>query len=234
MWYQSLFLNAVTAVAAEKDADYMAKFNDNSLKLADIPGYELALTQLKEMFDKGYFGEDYMSTTWEDSVSSMASGKCAMIMVYTTYQNEIMARGRELRRRQCGRCSRCRWPGTASSPCPRAASVSAVNPASKNIDAAKQYLNFRARLDNVEAFYKARPDLGAASMSDYQGATTLAYDTVLKNSDGATPDLQGAMQFFDITTLGKYFQEMYMAAKTPKQVLEAIDADRQKMFDAIG
>ena len=87
----------------------------------------------------------------------------------------------------------------------------------------------------MKAFYAARQDLGATSLKDVQGKTTLAYETVLKNSaDGSTPDLQGAMQFFDITTIGKYVQELYMGSKTPKQVLEAIDNDRQKMFDAIG
>jgi len=233
VWYQPLFLNAVTAVAAETDPDYMTKFNDNSLKLADVPAYELALTQLKEMFDKGYFGKDYMSTTWEDSVNAMASGEYGMAMVYTTYQNEILAAG--------ANTGADKWEmfplplaGNRKFAMSAGGIVSAVNPASKNIDAAKQYLNFRTRLDNVEAFYKARADLGPSSMTDYQGATTLAYETVMKNSEGATPDLQGGMQFFDTTTLGKYFQEMYMGTKTPKQVLEAIDSDRQKMFDALG
>ncbi len=59
--------------------------------------------------------------------------------------------------------------------------------------------------------------------------------TVMENSaGGSTPDLQGAMQFFDITTIGKYVQELYLGSKTPKEVLQAIDADRQKMFDVVG
>jgi len=112
--------------------------------------------------------------------------------------------------------------------------VHAINKNSKNIDAAKSYLDFRARADNAKAFYAERADLGATSLKDVPGKTTVAYDTVLKNSaGGSTPDLQGAMQFFDITTIGKYVQELYLGSKTPIEVLQAIDNDRQKMFDVI-
>ncbi len=234
VWHQPLWLNAVTSTAQKTDPDYLAKFNANELKLADVPEYELALQQQKELADKGCFGKDFMAATWEGTQQAMASGDYAMILAYSTYQNEVQAA----------------YPETGADkwemfPVPLAGNtqfamsaggiVHAINKNSKNIDAAKQYLDFRARADNAKAFYAARADLGATSLKDVPGKTTLAYDTVLKNSaDGSTPDLQGAMQFFDITTIGKYVQELYLGSKTPKEVLEAIDSDRQKMFEVIG
>lgn len=233
VWHQPLWLNAVTGTAKQTDPDYLAKLNANKLKLADIPSYELALTQQKELADKGYFGKDFMADTWENSTKAMASGKYAMVLVYSTYQNEVQAA----------------FPDSGADkwemfPLPLAGNdqfamsaggiVHVINKNSKNIDAARQYLDFRVRADNAKSFYAARADLGATSLKDVAGKTTLAYDTVLKNSaGGSTPDLQGGMQFFDITTIGKYVQELYLGSKTPKQVLEAIDNDRQKMFDAI-
>ena len=234
VWHQPLWLNAATSTAKKSDPDYMAKFNANQLKLADVPEYELALTQQKELADKGCFGKDFMAQTWEDSQKAMGSGKYAMILTYSTYQNEVKAAYPD--------SNADKWEmfpsplaGNTQFAMSSGGIVHVINKASKNIDAAKQYLEFRLKPENVKAFYAARQDLGATSLKDVQGKTTLAYETVLKNSaDGSTPDLQGAMQFFDITTIGKYVQELYMGSKTPKQVLEAIDNDRQKMFEAIG
>ena len=42
VWHQPLWLNAATSTAKKSDPDYMAKFNANQLKLADVPEYELA------------------------------------------------------------------------------------------------------------------------------------------------------------------------------------------------
>lgn len=234
VWHQPLWLNAVTGVAKNADPDYLAKLNANELKLADIPEYELALQQQKELADKGCFGKDFMAATWEGSQEAMASGNYAMILAYSTYQNEVKAAYPDSNADQ--------WE---MFPLPLAGNdqfamsaggiVHAINKNSKNIDAAKKYLDFRARADNAKAFYAARPDLGATSLKDVPGATTLAYDTVMKNSaGGSTPDLQGAMQFFDITTVGKYVQELYLGSKTPQEVLQAFDSDRQKMFEVVG
>jgi raffinose/stachyose/melibiose transport system substrate-binding protein len=234
VWHQPLWLNAVTGTAKQSDPDYLAKLNANTLKMADVPEYELALQQQKELADKGCFGPDFMAATWEGTQEAMASGKYAMILAYSTYQNEVKAN----------------YPDTNADqwkmfPVPLAGNdqfamssggiVHAINKNSANIEAAKKYLDFRAEADNAKAFYAQRPDLGATSLKDVPGATTLAYQTVMENSaGGSTPDLQGAMQFFDITTIGKYVQELYLGSKTPKEVLQAIDADRQKMFDVVG
>lgn len=234
VWHQPLWLNASTSTAKQSDPDYMAKFNANQLKLADIPQYELALTQQKELADKGCFGKDFMAQTWEDSQKAMGSGKYAMILTYSTYQNEVKAAYPD--------SNADKWEmfpsplaGNTQFAMSSGGIVHVINKNSKNADAAKKYLEFRMVPENVKAFYEARQDLGATSVKDVPGKTTLAYETVLKNAaDGSTPDLQGAMQFFDITTIGKYVQELYMGSKTPKQVLEAIDNDRQKMFEAIG
>jgi raffinose/stachyose/melibiose transport system substrate-binding protein len=233
VWHQPLWLNASTSTAKAADPDYMAKFNANKLKLADIPQYEQALQQLKGLADKGCFGKDFMAQTWENSQKAMGSGKYAMILAYSTYQNEVEAAYPD--------SNADKWEmfpsplaGNTQFAMSSGGIVHVINKNAKNIDAAKKYLDFRFRPENAKAFYAARQDLGATSLKDVPGKTTLAYETVLKNSaGGSTPDLQGAMQFFDITTIGKYVQELYMGSKTPKQVLQAIDNDRQKMFDAV-
>ena len=81
VWHQPLWLNVATSTAKKSDPDYMAKFNANQLKLADVPEYG-SPKQQKELADKGCFGKDFMAQTWEDSQKAMGSGKYAMILTY--------------------------------------------------------------------------------------------------------------------------------------------------------
>jgi raffinose/stachyose/melibiose transport system substrate-binding protein len=230
-WAQGVMLSTFLGVAKQQYPDYQDRFNNNTLKFADIPGYELALTQLKEINDRGYFGPTFMTDTFENSVAEMAGGKYAMMVTYSTYQNEILAFD----------------PASGAGnwemfPLPLADNTlfnvtpggiaHAINKNSRNIDAAKTYLNFRARLDNVENFYKARPDLGASAFKDYTGVTTKGWDTVNKNSTG-TSGFLSFIKYTDLVEFGQYVQELFMGVKTPKQVLQSIDSYRQKQFDLV-
>ncbi|RPF43346.1 raffinose/stachyose/melibiose transport system substrate-binding protein [Hydrogenoanaerobacterium saccharovorans] len=232
IWHQPLWLNAVGSTAEATNPDYLKALNDNTLKFADVPSYELALTQLKQFADKGYFGKDFMAQTWETSIDNMAADKYAMILTYTTYPNEVMAA-----HPNSGADKWEMFPVPFADNTKFAMSsggvVHAINKNSKNIDAAKAYLEFRSKKENAAQFYAARTDLGSTAFNDVEGKITLAFDTVNKNSNASVLDLQTGSQFFDLTTMGKYFQELYMGTKTPKQVLEAIDSDRAKMFEAI-
>ncbi|MDG0791544.1 hypothetical protein OMP38_12180 [Cohnella ginsengisoli] len=44
--------------------------------------------------------------------------------------------------------------------------------------------------------------------------------------------MEVGISFWDSTSIGNYIQENLAGKKTAKQVLEAIDKDRQKLFDA--
>jgi raffinose/stachyose/melibiose transport system substrate-binding protein len=231
VWFQTIWFSAILGVAKQQDPDYQNKFNNNTLKFADVSAYELALTQLKELHDSGYFGPTFMADTWENSITEMAKGKYAMIIVYSTYQNEVAAAtpnsGAE------------KWEmfpfplvDNTEYGISTGGVVHVINKNSQNIDAAKAYLNFRSRVDNVEAFYKARQDLGASAFKDYPGATTKAWETVNKNSTG-TFGLDPWIKYIDGNGIGLSMQELFMGTKTPKQVLQGIDDYRQKQFDML-
>jgi raffinose/stachyose/melibiose transport system substrate-binding protein len=228
-WYQTLWLLMTLGTAQQQYPDYAARLNNNTLKFADVPAYVTVLTQVKEMYDKGWFGPTFMTDTWENSTAEMAKGKYAMTIVYTTYQNEVLAVDPS--------CGAGAWE---MFPIPLADNTSfnvnpgifhMVNKNSSNGDAARAYLNFRARLDNAGAFYQARNDLGNSSLKDYtELKATKAYESVTKNSTGSFGS--NVIRFFSEgdTTIGQMVQEMFLGQKTPRQMLEALDAERQKQF----
>ena len=229
-WHQEIWLNTFGAMVAQKYQGIYDKLNANQAKLADLPELEVGLTQLKELADKGYYGEDFLSQTWENSVDAMGSGKFAMMLVYSTFQNEVLAK----------------YPDSKADtwemfPVPLAGNkawatsaggiVRSINKNSKVIDAAKEYFSFLAEPDNLKTYYAGRADLGPVSFKDVEGNTTNGYESIMKNAaDGTGLDFEGGVQFWNQSTIGKLVQDLYLGGKTPKQVLEAIDDDRSKMF----
>lgn len=229
-WHQEIWLNALGAMIAKKNPGIYDQFNTNKAKIADQKDLEIGLTQLKEVADKGYFGKDFMSQTWENSVDAMGSGKYAMMLTYSTFQNEVLAKFPDSKADQWGM-----FPSPLSDNKAWAMSaggiVRSINKDSKVIDAAKDYFNFLAREDNLKAYYAERKDLGPVSFKDVKGKTTTAYTSVIANAkDGTGLDFEGGVQFWNGSVIGKMIQDLYLGGKTPKQVLESIDAERAKMF----
>ncbi len=229
-WYQEVWLNTLAGAAAKGTPNLYGLLNTNKAKVGDQKVLLTGLAQMKTLNDKGYFGKNFLDNTWENSVASMASGKYAMMLVYTTYQNEVLALD----------------PNTKADtwemfPLPladnkvfstSAGGISrAINKDSKNIDAAKKYFNFLCQAENLKAYYAARADLGPISFKDVEGKVTSAYKSCIKNSAGGTNlDFEGGVTFWDSSVIGKLVQELYLGIKTPKQVLDSIDAYRAKMF----
>lgn len=229
-WHQEIWLGSFSAGVAKQEPDLYERLNADEIKFADLKGLETSLGQLKEIVDKGYFGPDFMAQTWEDSIDAMGSGKYAMMLVYSTFQNEVKAKFPDLPAETWEMFpvplnDNDAWATSAGG------IVRSINKNSKVVEAAKAYFNFLAQPENLKAFYAERPELGATSFKDVEGATTTAYASVLANSAGGTGlDFGGGVMYWDQATIGKIMQDLYLGGKTPAQVLEAIDAERAKSF----
>lgn len=230
-WHQEVCLNAFAALAAKQSPGLFDQLNKNQAKFADQQILETALAQLKELNDKGYYGKNFMANTFEGAVDAIGTGKYAMCLMYNSFQNEVVAKYPETKADT--------WEAF---PIPladnRMYATSAggiyryVNKNSNVIEGAKEYLNFLSRVENLKAYYEANIGLSVSSFKDYEGETTQAYKSVIANSpDGTGLDFEGGVLYWDQPTIGKLVQELYLGGKTPKQVLEAIDAYRAKMFN---
>jgi raffinose/stachyose/melibiose transport system substrate-binding protein len=229
-WHQEILLNTMGPLLSKKTSDIYEQFNTNKAKMADQKELELGLTQLKAIADKGFFGKDFLSQTWENSVDAMGSNKYAMMLTYSTFQNEVLAKFPDSKADTWQMfplplADNKTWAISAGGV------VRSINKDSKVIDAAKEYFAFLAQPDTLKKYYAARPDLGPISFSDVEGKTTNAYTSVIANSaDGTGLDFEGGVKYWNQSVIGKLVQDLYLGGKTPKQVLEAIDSDREKMF----
>jgi raffinose/stachyose/melibiose transport system substrate-binding protein len=227
-------MNETAAVVNYNNPGTYDKLNSGELKFVDIPEFELCLTQLKELADLGYLGEDYMSGLWSEAINAMATGENAMILVYTSFQSEVVAGYPE-----AGAENWKMFPsplgftegvdvfGTSAG-----GVVQLVNKDTENLDLVRLWFDFKTEVENLEKFYAARGDLGNPSFPEVDIEPTEGLASVTELVDGNFQmDAQGGILFFDQMVIGKYIEEMLVGTSTPVQVLENIDADREALME---
>ncbi|MFC5404628.1 ABC transporter substrate-binding protein [Cohnella soli] len=233
-WYWAIWLSQFGPAAEKAHPGLYDKLNKNEAKFADIPEFETFLTQFKQMYDKGYFGKNSLSNAWDSGYEAMGKEQAGMILMYQSYQSEVTAKYPESKADQ--------WK---MFPIPLAGNDMYSHSAggnmrvaykdSPNLDSVKKFFDFLAKADNLNKFYAGRPDLqGNPSFTDVAGKPSEAGKSIVANSPGGEGiDLEYGVTFWDNTAVGKYIQEMMLGGKTPKQVLEAIDKDRGRLFAAV-
>lgn len=231
-WHQCIWLLSLGDYVNKKYPGLYDKLNTAEGKFADIPEALTLTEQLKQVVDKGYFGKNFMSQTWDGRMDAMISGKYAMLLTYTAQTAEIMEKYTD-----SGADSWKMFPvpmaGNNSFSTSGGGEVMVINKNSKYIDEAKQYFNFLTKPENLQTYYDNKKKLVTAAFSSVKMKESVAWKSMLENSKGGMGiDFSAGTPYYNADNIGKVYQDLYLGTKTPKQVLDKIDADRAKMFSA--
>ena len=234
-WHHVLWFPE-TAVQAEVTAPGLFdKLNNNEMTLAQDATMALILTQIKEMADLGYWGDDYMSNTYAESAANIASGEYVMTVANQGFGAEVnkidpnfsiddigyfvipLADNQTLNMNPSGP-SRFIYSG------------------SKNVEAAKKYMEFLASdgslaylTENVTKFNKLpfsnAPSKYTATIQDF-------YDRY--SSKGTV--LQTAVKYVNPQwmDMGANLSALLLGEMTPEKVLAAIDKSRADQANVAG
>ena len=228
-WHWGCWLGEMTSQTEVDSPGFYAGMNDNSQSFVDQEGLKIALDQLVEISEAGYFGDDFMANTWEDMPAKMASGDYAMGLVYTTFPAEVEAINAEM-------------PADSWSMFPiplndnKVFGVSAgglgrcVNKDTKVADAALDYLAFLSRPENLQTYYDARLDLGECSFNDIPGNASASYADVMANASGTAFTAEDGILYWDGTQTGTLVQSLFVGGASAEDVLKGIDDMRQPNF----
>ena len=219
--------------ATEADPEYPDKLNSNTATFAGNEQLITLFTQLKEMVDKGYFGDNYMSNQYSDAPAAIASGEYAMVLYNQGLGVEVNAvdpdfdidnigyfvsplcDNQSLNVNYCGP-SRFVYSGSA------------------NIDAAKKYLEFMA---SDESLAYMTENVGKFNQLPYLNAPS-AYSDVIQEFYDRYPNkvavFQASVKYYNPAwmDIGADMSAMFLDEMTPEEVLEDIDKLRAEQAAA--
>lgn len=232
-WHWAIWLSSYGPYVASKYPDLYEKLNNNEMKFADIPEFASFLEELKGIYDKGYLGENSLANGWDSAYEALGTGRAAGFLAYQSFQNEVLDKYPDSKADEWGM-----YPiplgGNNMYSHSAGGNMTVAYKDSENLEYVKQFFDFLTEEDNLNTFYAGRPDLQAnPSFVEIEGKPTASGADMEKYAEnGSGMEMEYGVMYWDNTQVGVYIQEMLLGDKTPEQVLEAIDADRQKMFEA--
>jgi raffinose/stachyose/melibiose transport system substrate-binding protein len=148
-WHHVLWFAEMGAAYEKAEPGLVDALNGNTKKLAESAIMKTAVEQIKEMADKGYWGENYMADVYADQPAKMASGAYAMTVANQGLPQQVAELNAGLTADDIGFFV---IPLADN----QMLNVNPVGPTrfiysgSENIEAAMQYLAFLAQPENLQ------------------------------------------------------------------------------------
>lgn len=228
-WHSPIWVTEVTPKALETNPKLFDQLNSGELKYADVPEFKTALKQVADMNKKGFFGKNVLSNDWDHGYEAIATGKYGMILVYTSYQQEVAKK----------------FPDSKADtwkmfPIPLAdntgfgvsagGEVQVVSKTTKHMDEIRKYWEFLMRDDNVHSYYNGHDNLGETSLKGVEvKPQTEGMKSIQQEAGGNMPmSFEVATTFFDGSIWGKGMQDLLLGSTTPDKLLKQLDDNRAK------
>ncbi len=230
-WHQVLWVPTDGAQANVLDPGLDANLNANKATFAADPAFNTAMTQLNDLYQKGYFGSNALSAKEADTSKAMVSGQFAMTLSEITRGTQIEAdSGGAMKASNIGY-----FPDpildTQLQPAHPASPVWMIDTKSPHVAEAKAWLNYMMQPDNLQWLIDNTPDFSTLPFASLnlkskwdpnQSAffATYALPTTVVTQDAVT---YFNPQWGDI---GKDEVAMFTGKMTPTAVLTGIDTRR--------
>ncbi len=231
-WHHVCWTEAAIA-ATQADPSYPDKLNNNEDTFAGNKELIKMFSQLKEMADKGYFGDNYMSNEYADAPASIASGEYAMVLYNQGLGAEVNAADSGFPEDNIGYFVNPLCDN-------QALNVNYCGPSrfifsgSKNIDAAKKYLEFMA---SDESLAYMTENVGKFNQLPYSNAPS-AYSAVVQDFYDRYPEkvavFQASVKYYNPAwmDIGADMSAMFLGEMSPEELLKDIDKLRAEQAAA--
>lgn len=234
-WHQHYWPEVgMLGAKADRIPDLYNKLNSNEIKYADVPEFVTVPGRLKEIVDKGYFGETYLSDTFDMSFEAMGTGKAAMIIIWSSYQKDVFAQFPESKANEWKMFANPLYDEPTMLVTP-GGNVTLGYKKSEHPEAILAYFDFLTRLENLQAFYDERHDLSIPSfkgvVSEPSNGWNSMVETIAPDRRITSLDL---VKYHEGWNYGGYIQEMYLSNLTPAETAAKYDLERGKTAKAAG
>jgi len=234
-WHQVLWFPELGVQIENLAPGTADKLNTNQTTFAQNSTALLLLQQYKDLYDSGCFGDNTLSDAVADQTKMISSGKAAMTVANLTFAQQVKHDYPDFNEDSLGVFI-----------IPLADNqVLNVNPAgptkfiwkgSKNIDQAKQFLNFLAQPDSLQYRVDNDPNSPTLPFPGIKSKLLPSQQAFLDASTKRGVVYQTAVKYVNPQwmDMGKDLVAMFTGTETPEQVLENIDKRRADEAKAAG
>lgn len=226
-WHHVLWFPELGGRYEELNPGLADKLNSNETTFEQNETMLEALKQLNDLIDLGYFGKNYMSNTYADTEKNMASGEYAMTVYNQGLPQQIENAYPDVKADTFGFFVIPLVDNQILNVNPAGPSIF-VYSGSKNIDAAKQYLAYIAKPENLQYILDNTPKFNSLPFSGLNDK----YSDEIRNFYNAYPKhgtvYQTQIKYLNPQWLeiGKDLSAMFTDAMQPIDVLKSIDKRR--------
>lgn len=229
-WHHTLWFAEPGPRYDEVTPNLYNDLNENKKKFADDPTMLQSLTQLKEIYDLGYFGDNAFSDTGADSAAKMASGQFAMTLAAQSLVNDIEKADPNVKA-----------DGFGYFVIPLADNqIYYVNPGgpskfiysgSEHIEEAKEYLAYLAKPENLQYMLDNDSTVSNLNFSGLKDKYNAEQKKMMETYTKKGTDIQDYVNYVNPQwmDMGKDIVAMLSNSMKPKEVLESIDKRRADM-----
>jgi len=231
-WHSCLWLLEIGDFVDRKYPGLYDKLNTPEGKFVDIPEALTLTEQLLQLEQSGYFGDNYMSQTFDMGAEGLASQEFAMFLSYTAWCNENADDYPEANMRSWGMFP-IPMAGNNTFSHSGGGILTVINKESNHIEEAKEWFRFLAQPEIAQRYYDEKPKLATASIKGVTTVPLKALDDIIANATGGMgPDFAAMIPFYNADNVGSAYQELFLGLRTPMETLEKVDEDRLAMFEA--
>ena len=237
-WHQTMLFAETGQFLDKSKPGTIEKLNDNTITFAELESMKLALEQIQNLALSGYMGKNFATDTYENAVGYLANGEYAMCMLRPGMIDSIISSemNKGFDKKDFGIMLLPICDNQILNVHPTGPSKYISN-ASKNIDAAKLYLQYIAAKDNVQYVIDNAPSVNNLPFD--LGQVT-GHDEVTMEFLNRFGDEESGLVLQDEVT---YFNEqwgeissdilkMCEGTMSPENVLNQIDARRASLAQA--
>ena len=210
------------------------KLNGNKATFAGNATMTTDLTQLKEMYDLGFFGPDSLSDAWANRTKAMADGKIAMILATSSYPVELAKDHPEIKPDDYGVFVIPLADNQLLNINP-AGPTHFISATSKHAAEAKKYLDFLVQPENLQYYLDNEPaflTLPFPGIKDKFSPAVKAFMDAHDKARGTVYQTQVKYVNSQWMDIGKDITAMFTGAQKPEDVLKNLDKRRSDFADA--
>lgn len=234
-WHHVLWFPMVGPRYEELNPGLAEQLNANTATFAGTPVMVEAMTQLKELYDLGCFGENALSDAVADTNAKLASGEYAMGVAALAQPASLEAEYPDVAASNFGF-----FPmplvDNQLAPAHPAGPSKFIYSGSPHVAEARQYFNFLMDPENLQYLLDNTPDFVGLNFSGLTAKWTPEQQAFLDTYPAKTIVYQDAVNYLNPQwmDMGKDMVAMFTGSMTPEQVLQSIDQRRAEMAQTAG